>query len=129
MSYTIIYSPIDGVVLTRSAEPGEFINPSQPVVTLADVRHPWLRAFVTEKALGKIKLGDTAGVTTDSFPGKTFQGRLGYISSQAEFTPKSVQTFEERVKLMFRIKIQLPNPKEELKPGMPADAVIDISGR
>jgi HlyD family secretion protein len=126
LSYTELYAPMDGVILSRSAEPGEYLNPSTPVVTLGDLEHPWLRAFVSEKNLGRIKLGDRVRVTTDSFPDKSYEGRLTFISSQAEFTPKSVQTFEERVKLMFRVKIQLSNPDKELKPGMPADGVLVV---
>ncbi|NOX32470.1 MAG: HlyD family efflux transporter periplasmic adaptor subunit, partial [Deltaproteobacteria bacterium] len=124
LSYTRLVAPMDGVVLTRSAEPGEYLNPSAPVLVLADLQHPWLRAYVTEKDLGRIRLKDKVKVSTDSFPGKNFKGTITFISSRAEFTPKSVQTFEERVKLMFRIKVQLPNPQGELKPGMPADGVI-----
>ncbi len=127
LSYTELWAPMAGVILSRSAEPGEYLNPSTPVVTLGDLAHPWLRAFINEKDLGRIKLKDKVVVTTDSFPDKQYQGILSFISSQAEFTPKSVQTFEERVKLMFRIKIELSNPQGELKPGMPADAVIPIS--
>lgn len=126
LSYSELFAPMDGVILSRSAEPGEYLNPSTPVVTLGDIDHPWLRAFVTEKDLGKLKLRDTVKVTTDSYPEKTYKGILTFIASQAEFTPKSVQTFEERVKLMFRIKIELANPDGELKPGMPADAVISL---
>ena len=126
LSYTELFAPMDGVVLSRSAEPGEFLNPSTPVLTLGDLAHPWLRAYVNETDLGRLKLKDKVKVTTDSFPGKTYDGVLSFISSQAEFTPKSVQTFEERVKLMFRIKIELANPDHELKPGMPADALISI---
>ena len=113
-----------GVILTRSAEPGEYLNPSTPVVTLGDLDHPWLRAFINEKDLG---LKDKVEVFIDSFPDKRYAGVLSFISSQAEFTPKSVQTFEERVKLMFRIKIDLANPDGELKQGMPADALISLS--
>jgi len=126
LSYTELFAPMDGVILSRSAEPGEFFNPSTPVVTLGDIAHPWLRAYVNETDLGKLKLKDKVKVTTDSFPGKTYDGVLSFISSQAEFTPKSVQTFEERVKLMFRIKIELADPDQELKPGMPADAAIAV---
>jgi HlyD family secretion protein len=124
LSYTELFAPMDGIILVRSAEPGEYLNPSTPVITLGDLDHPWLRAFITETDLGRIRLNDKAEVFTDAFPDKPFEGRLTFISSQAEFTPKSVQTFEERVKLMFRIKIALANPRGELKPGMPADAVI-----
>ncbi len=125
LSYTELFAPMDGVILSRSADPGEFLNPSTPVVTLGDIAHPWLRAYVNETHLGRLKLKDKVKVKTDSFPGKTYDGVLSFISSQAEFTPKSVQTFEERVKLMFRIKIELSNPDQELKPGMPADAIIE----
>lgn len=126
LSYTELVAPMDGVILSRSAEPGEFFNPSTPVVTLGDIAHPWLRAYVNETDLGRIKLKDKVKVSTDSFPDKTYDGVLSFISSQAEFTPKSVQTFEERAKLMFRIKIELSNPDQELKPGMPADGMISI---
>lgn len=128
-SYTELAAPMDGIILSRSAEPGEFFNPATPVVTLGDIAHPWLRAYVGETDLGRIKLREKVKVTTDSFPDKTYDGVLTFISSEAEFTPKSVQTFEERVKLMFRIKIALSNPDNELKPGMPADAVIFVPAR
>ena len=127
LSYTKLFAPVGGVILTRSAEPGEYLNPSTPVVTLGDLDHPWLRAFINEKDLGRIRLKDKVEVTIDSFPDKKYRGVLSFISSQAEFTPKSVQTFEERVKLMFRIKIDLANPDGELKQGMPADAIISLS--
>jgi HlyD family secretion protein len=126
LSYTKLFAPMGGVILTRSAEPGEYLNPSAPVVTLGDLDRPWLRAFINEKDLGRIHLKDKVTVTIDSFPDKNYKGILSFISSQAEFTPKSVQTFEERVKLMFRIKIDLANPDGELKPGMPADALISL---
>jgi len=124
LSYTELFTPMNGVIFSKSAEPGEYLNPSTPVVTMGDLAHPWLRAFISEKDLGRIKLNDKAMVTTDSFPNKAYEGVLTFISSQAEFTPKSVQTFEERVKRMFKIKIGLLNPNGELKPGMPADAVF-----
>jgi len=127
LSYTKLFAPMGGIILTRSAEPGEYLNPSAPVVTLGNLDRPWLRAFINEKDLGRIRLKDKVTVTIDSFPDKNYTGILSFISSQAEFTPKSVQTFEERVKLMFRIKINLANPDGELKPGMPADALISLS--
>lgn len=127
--YTDVFAPMDGVILSKSAEPGEYLTPGAPVVTIGDIKHPWVRAYIGEKDVGRIKLGDPATVTTDAFPKKKFNGSVSYISSQAEFTPKSVQTFEERVKLMFRIKIEVENPNEELKPGMPADAVISMSSQ
>ncbi len=126
LKYTELLAPMDGVILTRSAEPGEYLNPSTPVVILGDLQHPWLRAFINEKDLGRIRLKDKVKVITDSFPDKEYEGSLSFISSEAEFTPKSVQTFEERVKLMFRIKVDLSNPHGELKPGMPGDAIIPV---
>ena len=129
LTYTELIAPMDAVVLSSSAEAGEFLNPASPVLTLGQVDKPWLRAYIHEKDLGRIKLNQKVEVTTDSFPDKTYTGRVSYISSQAEFTPKTVQTFEERVKLMFRIKVTLSNPENELKPGMPADGVIDLSDR
>ena len=127
--YTEIYAPVAGIILSKSAEPGEYLNPAIPVVTLGDLSHPWLRGYINEKDLGRIKLGQEVQVSTDSYPGKIYKGRISYISSQAEFTPKSVQTFEERVKLMFRIKISMDNPESELKPGMPADGLIAVTAR
>ncbi|MBF0233257.1 MAG: efflux RND transporter periplasmic adaptor subunit [Desulfamplus sp.] len=122
--YTELKSPSDAIVLSKSSEPGEYLNPSSPVVSIGDLRHPWLRAYVNELDLGKISLNDKMVVTTDAFPERKFQGTVRFISSEAEFTPKSVQTFEERVKLVYRIRIDLENPDLLLKPGMPADAVI-----
>ncbi len=129
LSYTELTAPMDGVVLSTAAEVGEYLNATSPVVTLGSIDKPWLRAYIHEKDLGRIQLQQEVAVTTDSFPGKKYPGRVSYISSQAEFTPKTVQTFEERVKLMYRIKVTLANPDNELKPGMPADGRIDLSGR
>ncbi|MBE0584664.1 MAG: efflux RND transporter periplasmic adaptor subunit [Desulfofustis sp.] len=125
-AHTTIYAPFDGVVLTTSAEVGEYLNPSTPVLIIGDLRRPWLRAYINETDLGRIKLNQQVRVSTDSYPGTTYHGRISFISDQAEFTPKSVQTFEERVKLMYRVKIALENLDGELKPGMPADAWIDL---
>lgn len=127
LSYAELVAPMDGVVLSTSAEPGEYLNPASPTLTLGQVGKPWLRAYINEKLLGRIQLNQKVAVTTDSFPGKIYAGRLSYISSQAEFTPKTVQTFEERVKLMYRIKVELDNPDNELNPGMPADGFIDFA--
>lgn len=129
MSYTSLRAPLSGVVLVRQAERGEVVAPGTPVVTLGDLDHVWLRAYVPETDLGRIRWGQEVRVTTDTFPGKVYRGRISFISSQAEFTPKSVQTVKERVTLVYRIKIDLENPNHELKPGMPADAVIDVPQR
>lgn len=102
LSYTVLYSPISGVVLVKSGEIGEVVNPGTSIVTLADIQNVWLKAYIAETDLGKIS----------------------FISSQAEFTPKSIQTEKERVALVYRIKVDIPNPDRELKPGMPADGKI-----
>jgi len=121
---TIVASPVDGVVLVKAADVGEVLAPGTTVVTVGDIDHPWLRGYVNETDLGKIKLGAKAKVTTDSYPGKVYQGRVTFISSEAEFTPKQIQTEQERVKLVYRIKIEMENPRRELKSNMPADAEI-----
>jgi HlyD family secretion protein len=125
----VLRAPASGVVLVRQAELGEVMAPGTPVVTIADVEHLWLRGYVSETDLGRIHWGQEATVRTDTFPGKAYRGRVSFISSEAEFTPKSVETHKERVTLVYRVKIDLDNPNHELKPGMPADATIDVSAK
>ncbi len=127
LAYTQLFAPFEGIVLSKAAEPGEYLNRGAPVMTVGDLSRVWLRAYVNETDLGRIKRGLDIEVFTDTYPDKAYKGRISFISSEAEFTPKSVQTSEERVKLMYRIKIELPNPDRELKPGMPADAVIGMA--
>jgi len=121
---TVAVSPVDGVVLVKSADVGEVLAAGTTVVTVGDIDHPWLRAYINETDLGRVKPGMRAKVTTDSYPGKVYDGRVSFIASEAEFTPKQIQTQEERVKLVYRIKIDLENPLHELKSNMPADAEI-----
>jgi len=121
---TIAVSPIDGMVLVKAADVGEVLAPGTSVVTVGDIDRPWLRAYIREQDLGRVKVGSQARVTTDSFPGKTYEGRVSFVSSEAEFTPKQIQTAEERVKLVYRVKIDIDNPRHELKSNMPADAEI-----
>ena len=123
---TVAASPVDGVVLVKAANVGEVLAAGTTVVTVGDIDHPWLRAYINETDLGRVKLGSKAKVTTDSFPGKAYEGRVSFIASEAEFTPKQIQTEEERVKLVYRIKIDLENPNRELKSNMPADAEIPL---
>ena len=115
-----------GVVLAKHAEPGETISAGSPVYTTGDLEKSWVRVYVNENRLGVVKLGQKAEVMTDSYPGKTYEGTVTYISSDAEFTPKNVQTREERVKLVFGVKVSVININNELKPGMPADVRIFI---
>jgi HlyD family secretion protein len=121
---TAVYAPMDGVVLVKSAEVGEVIAAGTNVMTIGDIDHPWLRAYVNETDLGRVKLGQTVQLKTDSFPNKTYTGHVSFISSDAEFTPKQIQTKEERVKLVYRIKIEVENSAHELKSNMPIDAEI-----
>jgi HlyD family secretion protein len=126
-SYTVLRAPSNGVVTVRQAELGEVVVPGTPVVTLADLDHIWLRAYIAETDLGRIRWGQDATITTDTYPGKQYHGRISFISADAEFTPKSVQTYKERVTLVYRIKIDVENPNHELKPGMPADAQLQLA--
>jgi HlyD family secretion protein len=127
LGYTVLTAPFDGVIIARQAELGEVMIPSAPVVTLADLDHIWMRAYIGETDLGRIRWGQSAVLRTDTYPGKSYPGRISFIASQAEFTPKSVETHKERVTLVYRIKIDVDNPNHELKPGMPADATIDLA--
>jgi HlyD family secretion protein len=126
LGYTVLKSPLGGVVVRKHVEPGEIIAAGTPVVTIADLNDIWLKIYVPEPQLGRVKLGQTAEVRTDSYPAKVYRGAVVFVSSEAEFTPKNIQTPEERVKLVFAVKIGLPNPAQELKPGMPADARVSL---
>ena len=128
LSDTVAASPVDGVVLVKSADVGEILAPGTTVVTIGDIDHPWLRGYINETDLGKVRIGSQARVTTDSYPGKVFHGRVSFIASEAEFTPKQIQTQQERVKLVYRIKIDVENPGRALKSNMPADAEILLEG-
>ena len=120
----MVVSPIDGVVLRKNLEAGETANPGVPILTLVNPRDVWLRAYVPETEVGRLKVGDAAKLRVDAFPDRVFTGRLTEIGSEAEYTPRNVQTKKERVNLVFRIKIQIDNPQGILKPGLPADADV-----
>ena len=124
LEYSEVFAPVPGVVLVKSAEEGEYVSAGATVVTIADLDHPWLKAYLDETDLGRVNLGQEVLIRTDTFPNKTYSGKISFISSEAEFTPKQVQTQKERVKLVYRIKVDVDNPKGELKPGMPADGEI-----
>ncbi len=125
LDHTLLRAPLDGVVVVRQAELGEVMAPGTPVITFADLDHVWMRAYVDETELGRVGWNQPATLRTDTFPGKTYAGRVSFIADKAEFTPKSVETHKERVTLVYRIKIDVDNPGHQLKPGMPVDAQID----
>jgi HlyD family secretion protein len=116
-----IRAPISGVVLVKSAESGEVVLPGVPIVTLADLDDMWVKIYIDEVNIGKVRLGEQAGVRIDSFPDREFSGTVTYISDEAEFTPKNIQTREDRVKLVFAVKVGIDNAGGLLKPGMYAD--------
>jgi len=129
LGYTTLASPLSGVVLSDNVEAGEYVSPGTPVLTVGDLDNVWLRAYINENDLGRVKVGQPVRVTTDTYPGKVYEGRVSFIASEAEFTPRNVQTQKQRVKLVYRVKIDIPNPETELKPGMPADAEIVVGER
>ena len=126
LGYTVLRAPFAGVIAVRQAELGELAGPGVAIFSLDDLDHVWLRAYVNEPDLGKVRLGQAVNVTTDTYPGHIYHGRISFISPQAEFTPKTVQTFAERVTLVYRVRIDIDNPSHELLPGMPADAKIRL---
>lgn len=123
---TVIYAPSPGVILRKNVEVGETVAQGTPVVTMGDLSSPWIKVYVREDRLGLVKLGQKAKITVDTYRDKFYEGTVTYISSEAEFTPKSVQTQEERVKLVFGVKVRVKNENDELKPGMPADVRINL---
>jgi len=126
LGWADLASPLDGYVLVKSALPGEVVQPGSPVFTAVNLDDLWVTAYINETDLGKVKLGQKAYVETDTYRGKKYNGRVSFISSQTEFTPKYIQTSEERVKYVYRIKVRVDNSSLDLKPGMPADAYIII---
>jgi HlyD family secretion protein len=121
-----LFAPAAGRVLSKSREPGEMVEPGTPIVTLGDLSRPWVNVYVGERDLGKVRLGMAAQVTVDSFPDRPFPGKVTFIAERAEFTPKNIQTPDERVKLVYRVKVEVETRDEALKPGMPADTVIPL---
>jgi len=126
LGYATLTSPLTGMVLSKNVEPGEMVAPGSPIVTVGDLARVYMRAYIEETDLGRVKLGQKVRVTTDTYPDKIYEGKITFISPQAEFTPKNVQTKKERVKLVYRVKVDLDNAKLELKPGMPAEAEIVV---
>jgi HlyD family secretion protein len=121
-----LYSPLSGLVSNRSIYAGETASPGATLMTIANLDEVKLTVYIPENRYGRIQLGQEVEVQVDSFPGKVYEGQVVYISSEAEFTPRNVQTKEERVNTVFAVKILIPNPEHDLKPGMPADATIVV---
>jgi HlyD family secretion protein len=119
-----LFAPFDAFVTVKDVEEKEFVQPGTPVLTVADLGEVWVKTYVPETELGRVWLGQQAEVLSDTFPGKVYPGKVTFISPEAEFTPKNVQTKEERVKLVYRIKVTLKNPNQELKAGMPVDVIL-----
>lgn len=126
LGYTEIRSPLDGVVLTKNVESGEVVSPGTPVVTVANIDELWMNIYIPETQTGLIKLNQEVDVFVDSFPGEIFKGKVTFVSSKSEFTPKTILTPEERIKLVYRAKVSIQNTNQRIKPGMPADAEIRL---
>ena len=127
VSNHFLKSPLGGVVSKVYAEPGEMIAMGKPVLTLTSLERPRVKVYIPEYRIGRIMLGQKADITVDSFPDKKFPATVTFISPEAEFTPKTVQTAEERVKLVFAVEVTVETTDGQLKPGMPADVTIDLS--
>ena len=121
-----VTSPMNGVILSKNFEEGEVVMAGAPIFTIADLTDAWLKVYVPEPLLGKIRIGGAVEVFVDSHGNKPFSGKIIFISSRAEFTPKNLQTKDERVKQVFGVKIALDNGEGVFKPGMPADARINL---
>jgi len=120
--YARLKAPAGGIITSRNVEPGEVVTPGREVLTLSDLATVDLKIFVDETAIGKVKPGQKVDIRIDTFPDKVYEGQVAYVSPEGEFTPKIIQTKKERVKLVYLVKVSIPNPDFELKSGMPADA-------
>jgi len=126
----VVRAPFDGIVTVRHREPGESVGAGAPVLTVRDPDDRWVRIYVREDEVGRLALGLPAAITADAYPERTYEGVVAFIASEAEFTPRNVQTAEERVKLVYRVKIRVTgDPSFDLKPGLPADVRLDTSQR
>ncbi len=122
LRHTRLTAPFGGIITSRNVEPGEVVTPGREVISVADLSSVDLKIFVDETHIGNVKPGQDVEVRIDTFPDHTYRGRVSYVSPEAEFTPKIIQTHKERVKLVYLVKVSIPNPDLELKTGMPADA-------
>ncbi|MDH5316466.1 MAG: HlyD family efflux transporter periplasmic adaptor subunit [Gemmatimonadota bacterium] len=126
LAYAEITAPFAGTISRRLREPGEVVSPGLPVLTLINPGDRWIRIYVREDELGRVSLGQAASIRIDTFPDRTYQGQVSFIASEAEFTPRNVQTAEERVKLVYRVKVRVvADSALDLKPGLSADVELD----
>lgn len=126
LSDCFMTTPIEGVITQKAVERGESLGPGTAVFRITRLDKVFLMIYVTTEELGRVKLGQQADVRIDTYPDRDFPGTVVYISPIAEFTPKNIQTKEDRTKLVFGVKIEVDNPDGSLKPGMPADAIIIV---
>ena len=129
LSNSVVTIPFRGVVTIRHREPGETVSPGAPVLTVMDPEDRWVRMYVREDRVGEVSLGQRATIISDTYGDRTYRGEVIFISSEAEFTPRNVQTTEERVKLVYAVKVQITeDPSHDLKAGIPADVVLEGTG-
>lgn len=127
LGYTTLIAPLDGVILVRQAELGEVVVPGTPIVSLAELDHVWLRGYVKRSLIDRIRCERFATLSTDAHPGRSYQGRVSFIASNIEFTPKSMETRVEPRDFVYRIRIDFDNPTHELLIGMPVNAQIRLT--
>jgi len=130
LSNAHVVAPFPGVVTIRHREPGEIVPAGAPVVTLLNPADRWVRIYVREDEIGRVQIGQTASIVSDTYPDRTYSGEVVFVGSEAEFTPRNVQTAEERIKLVYPVKVRITGDDGfELKPGIPADVTLDEAGR
>jgi HlyD family secretion protein len=122
LAYTRVIAPVSGTVIRRDVELGETVLPGSALMTLADLSTMEVKVYIPGPMLGKIRIGQRVDLVTDSYPDRRLRGSVATIADEAEFTPKNVQTRDERVRLVYRVKVRVPNPDGILKTGMPVDA-------
>ncbi|HEX2952561.1 MAG TPA: efflux RND transporter periplasmic adaptor subunit [Bacillota bacterium] len=128
LSHCFIKAPTEGVISTKLTELGENVSVGTNILTMLDMKRPWLKVYLPLTEVERVRVGDRVKVKIDAFPNRTFYGRVSQIASEAEFTPRNFQTKDERIKQVFAVKIRLDNSSRLLKAGMPADAEITVNG-
>mgnify|MGYP001813649575 CR=1 FL=1 len=130
LTNAVVTVPFSGLVTVRHREPGETVSPGIPVLTVMDPEDRWVRIYVREDRIGEVNIGQSASISSDTYPDQSYEGEVVFIASEAEFTPRNVQTTEERVKLVYAVKVRITgDPEYHLKPGIPADVVLSGMGQ